>query len=68
MLFPPILAHGALGWADEIIFGSVTIIFIGFMVLSWIRSRGMEPDEEDTLLRMVREEREDGGEDRFELD
>lgn len=68
MLFPPILAHGTLGSLDEIIFVSVTVIFLGMMILSWIRSRGIDGDEEDTLLQMVREEREDTGEDHIELE
>lgn len=43
-LSPPILAHGALGWADEIVFAAVIVIFLSMMVVSWFRSRGMDDD------------------------
>lgn len=43
-----ILAHGALGPWDEIIFVSVAVIFLVMMVLSWIKSRASEPDIADS--------------------
>ncbi len=41
-----ILAHGALGAFDEIIFVSIAIVFIGMMAFSWFRSQQL-PDEYD---------------------
>ena len=37
---PPILAHGALGYWDELIFLGVGVLFIGMMIVSWLRNRG----------------------------
>lgn len=44
-----ILAHGALGSFDEIIFVSIAIIFVGMMGVSWIRSQQLSDDDPDTL-------------------
>lgn len=43
-----ILAHGALGPWDEIIFVGVAVIFLVMMVLSWVKSRASEPDIPDS--------------------
>jgi hypothetical protein len=40
-----ILAHGALGVWDEVIFLSVAAIFLIMMGISWIRSRSAPLDE-----------------------
>lgn len=42
-----ILAHGALGPFDEIIFVSIAIIFIVMMGISWVRSQGLPEIEDD---------------------
>ena len=42
---PVLLAHGALGWWDELIFVGVAIAFVAIMVLSWFRSRSLPPDD-----------------------
>ena len=42
---PVILAHGALGPFDEIIFIGIAVIFLGMMGLSWLRSQDLEEDE-----------------------
>jgi len=42
---PVILAHGALGPFDEIIFIGIAVIFLGMMGLSWLRSQALEDDE-----------------------
>ncbi len=42
-----ILAHGALGPFDEIIFVSIAIIFIVMMGISWLRSQGLPELEDD---------------------
>lgn len=39
-----ILAHGALGPFDEIIFIGIAVIFLGMMGLSWLRSQELEDD------------------------
>lgn len=44
---PVILAHGALGPFDEIIFISVAVIFLGMMGVSWLRSQELEDDPLD---------------------
>lgn len=42
-----ILAHGALGPFDEIIFVGIAVVFLCMMGLSWLRSQQMEADEID---------------------
>ncbi|MCY3781359.1 MAG: hypothetical protein OXG78_13690 [Chloroflexi bacterium] len=44
---PIILAHGALGPFDEIIFLGIAVVFLGMMGLSWLRSQQLEGDELD---------------------
>lgn len=45
---PPIfLAHGALGYWDELIFLGVAVAFVVMMGVSWVRSRAIEPEFED---------------------
>ena len=44
---PVILAHGALGPFDEIIFIGIAVIFLGMMGLSWLRSQELEDDQLD---------------------
>ncbi|MCY4540074.1 MAG: hypothetical protein OXE52_17815 [Chloroflexi bacterium] len=45
-----ILAHGALGPFDEIIFVSIAIIFIVMMGISWVRSQGLPELEDDASV------------------
>ena len=47
MSFSFYLAHGGLGDFDELIFIGVSVIFVGMMAVSWIRSRNMEPEFDD---------------------
>jgi hypothetical protein len=42
-----VLAHGALGPWDEMIFLGIAAVFLVFMGISWVRSRAMEPDFEE---------------------
>ncbi len=42
---PFILAHGALGPFDEIIFLGIAIVFLGMMGMSWLRSQQLEADD-----------------------
>ncbi|HLU11696.1 MAG TPA: hypothetical protein VK003_18625 [Oceanobacillus sp.] len=46
-MFPTILAHGALGAFDEIIFLGVGVVFLVMMGISWLRSRNMKPEFDD---------------------
>ncbi len=55
-----ILAHGALGPFDEIIFVSIAVIFVVMMGISWARSQGL-PELED-------EETETTDNEHFELE
>jgi hypothetical protein len=48
MFIPTILAHGALGPWDELIFLGVAAIFLTMMGISWIRSRTNNPTIEQT--------------------
>ena len=52
---PVILAHGALGPFDEIIFLGIALVFLVMMGLSWARSQQLpadeiEPDEGDDAV------------------
>lgn len=44
--FPVILAHGALGAWDELIFLGVAAVFVVMMVISWMSSRQIEDEDE----------------------
>lgn len=44
---PVILAHGALGPFDEIIFLSIAVIFLAMMGVSWVRSQQLQDEELD---------------------
>lgn len=44
---PVILAHGAVGPWDDILVVGIAIVFTGFMVYSWFKSRNFEPVLED---------------------
>jgi hypothetical protein len=48
MFIPTILAHGALGPWDELIFLGVAAIFLTMMGISWVRSRTNNPTIEAT--------------------
>jgi len=61
---PGILAHGALGIWDEVIYLSIAGLFVAFMVISWVRSRNQEPENDATPETPVRK----GSKDRFKLD
>jgi hypothetical protein len=59
-----ILAHGALGWWDDLIFLGVITIFVGIMVFSWFRSRGDDFEATDLMPPKT----ESDSSERFELD
>ncbi len=58
---PIILAHGALGPYDEIIFIGIALIFLAMMAVSWLRSQQLT-DEVDALDEAAEPDAE-----RFEL-
>lgn len=46
-MIPVILAHGALGPFDEVIFIAVAVTFVAMMGIAWWRSRGAVIETED---------------------
>lgn len=68
MIFTPLLAHGALGPWDELIFLSVFVIFIIIMGVSWVRSRALGDDDlEDGEMATPETPDAVDGDDRFAL-
>ncbi len=63
-----ILAHGALGVWDEVIFISVAAIFLVVMGISWIRSRSAPLDEPDQPTDDTPDISSDRRDDRFRLE
>ena len=59
---PAILAHGALGPFDEIIFLGIAIVFLLMMGVSWLRSQQLPADEID-----AEDEKSDLNTEHFEL-
>jgi hypothetical protein len=59
-----ILAHGALGYFDEVVFIGIIALFLGMVVFAWFRSRGENYSEEDLMPPSNPE----AGEERFKLD
>jgi hypothetical protein len=47
MSLPIVLAHGALGNFDELIFLGVAVIFFVMMGVSWVKSRNTQPKFEE---------------------
>ncbi len=47
MQIPQILAHGALGVFDELIYLAIAVVFVGFMVVSWLRARNQSAEDDD---------------------
>ena len=67
-----IIAHGALGAADEIIFLGIAVIFIGMMGVTWVRSQSIELEAEEpeqpAKPKASRKKPSDTAPDRFKLD
>lgn len=55
MPFVPILAHGALGIFDELIFISVAAIFLVMMGISWVNSRNQSAEATEAELTQAEE-------------
>lgn len=64
-----LLAHGALGWYDDLIFLAVVVIFLGLMLVGWFRSRG-ENFETDLMPEKPKNDESDDSDspERFQLD
>ncbi|MBL8162197.1 MAG: hypothetical protein JNJ61_09455 [Anaerolineae bacterium] len=65
MSVPVILAHGALGIWDEVIFLSLAAIFLVMMGISWFRSRAATPEDDIPAPDHATEPQST---DRFQLD
>jgi hypothetical protein len=59
-----ILAHGALGEFDELIFLGIIIIFLLMLILAWFRSRSMNYEGQDLMPPPSAEQTEE----RFKLE
>lgn len=66
MSFYPLLAHGALGNWDEIIFIGVAVLFFVFMGISWLRSSSEPVDDSDLFAQNPPQQDDDS--ERFRLD
>ncbi|MBE0690120.1 MAG: hypothetical protein IH587_08375 [Anaerolineae bacterium] len=49
MQMPFVIAHGALGGFDELIFVGVGVVFLALMAFSWWRSRNASSETHDEL-------------------
>lgn len=68
MDFPVLLAHGALGYWDEVIFIGIVVVFVVMMAVSWYRSRTAEDDAEADLSFEFRDaDAPPNSDERFEL-
>jgi len=64
---PFLLAHGALGWADEIIFASVAFFFLVMMGLQWVKSRA-DGEADDVDITPGETSNPENSADRFRLE
>jgi len=62
-----LLAHGALGWYDDLIFLGIIVIFLGMMFISWFRSRGEDYEQTDLMPESSDSVHHESAE-RFQLD
>ena len=67
MTFTPLLAHGALGPWDELIFLAVFVIFVIMMGVSWVRSRALGDEDLDNEPASPESPAAEDGDDRFAL-
>lgn len=63
-----VLAHGALGWYDELVFLGVVVIFLGMMFVSWFRSRGDDFEDQDLMPETPTDLANSDSQERFQLD
>lgn len=67
-MFPTILAHGALGAFDEIIFLGVGVVFLVMMGISWLKSRNVKPEFDDPNIPAEATSTDSAQPDRFKLE
>jgi len=53
MYIPILLAHGALGNWDELVFLGVAAIFLTMMGISWIKSRNSTPSLDQSTKAVI---------------
>jgi hypothetical protein len=67
-MHPYVLAHGALGPFDEIIFLGVGVIFLVMIGISWLKSRNLPPQFDESQAPVETSPSEQTAPDRFKLD
>lgn len=67
-MFPTLLAHGALGAFDELIFLGVGVIFLVMMGISWLKSRDVKPEFDESNLPAETTPANPAARDRFKLE
>lgn len=67
MWTPLVLAHGALGIWDEVIFISIAVIFLVVMVAAWLKSRALPPELDEPTATATPHDNPPAP-DRFRLD
>lgn len=67
-MLPSLLAHGALGPFDELIFLGVGVIFLVMMGISWLKSRNVQPEFDEPESPAQAEPTETASPDRFKLE
>ena len=66
-MFPILLAHGTLGWWDDLIFLGIIVVFLGVMIFSWFLSRNDNFESDDLMPKPASTTHNDDPE-RFQLD
>lgn len=61
-----VLAHGALGWYDELVFLGIIVLFLVMMGISWFRSRNMDFAETDLMPQA--DQQSPPNDERYELE
>lgn len=67
-MYPYVLAHGALGPFDEIIFLGVAAIFLVMIGISWLKSRNLPPEFDESQTPVEAAAPGPTTPDRFRLD
>lgn len=64
MPLPTIIAHGATGPFDELIYLGIAVIFVVIMIVAWLRSRTVEFESDEAAESPT----EQDSPERFKLD
>jgi hypothetical protein len=62
-----ILAHGSLGWWDDLAFLGIIVIFLGFMIWGWFHSRNDDFAGSDLMPESKSKNDNLSDDERFEL-